>query len=460
MKRFRNEEGVALVTALVVAAIVSLIGFMVVSLGIHNIDQSANDRDRILAVNAAESGLDTVEQTIQTTPTASLPCTSDGDLATSPVAHYHVVPTYYGTYPISGSPLTCPLVTRPAGAVLASTGTVGPRSLAQTMQAEMRLSPIYGAWGQAIFSDTALSLNNSLTLNGYTGNDAPVYTNGNWSCGNASILHGSVSLPNGAATLSQSCNVSVDVSATNAISIANTAVVGHNATSVSSSITMTGGNIYKDAIAGTTCTGCSGRVSGTITTNYASPPLASYAFPAFNYDQSAWQAAGYTTTTYSNCTNAKNFIADVGSATSYVVRITPSCALALSGTVTVRANLAIISDGPISTANNTSFTSADGQPHHVFFMVPAGSNCTGVNAANISFANLNTFINVSLFVYSPCTVTFNNNNNGLGGQIYGGTVNISNAFQDNFIPIDVPGLQGAVAGYNEDIAFIREIPNP
>ena len=105
--------------------------------------------------------------------------------------------------------------------------------------------------------------------------------------------------------------------------------------------------------------------------------------------------------------------------------------------------------------------SADGQTHQVLFIVPssAATPCTG-GAHDISISNLTTFDpSLRTFWYSPCTITFANNNNGLGGQIYAGTLNVTNQFLLSYIPILIPGITTAT-GYNPDIAYLREIPNP
>jgi len=43
-------------------------------------------------------------------------------------------------------------------------------------------------------------------------------------------------------------------------------------------------------------------------------------------------------------------------------------------------------------------------------------------------------------------------------QVLGGTVNINNQFTMNYVPVKVPGA-GEVTGFNEDIAYIREVKN-
>src|SRR5205823_1766996 len=135
----------------------------------------------------------------QTTATASLPCTLDDTLPTSPAAKFHVAISYYATFPPSGTALTCPFssgATAPKAAVIISTGTAvvttAPLAVSRTMETEVRLNPVFGGFGTAIFSDTGLVLGNNLTVTGNVGNDGNVYTNGSWTCDNGSNIKGTV----------------------------------------------------------------------------------------------------------------------------------------------------------------------------------------------------------------------------------------------------------------------------
>ena len=53
-----GEDGLAMVTAVLVLSVVALTTITVVQLSNHNAEQSAFDRNRLQAVNAAEAGLD------------------------------------------------------------------------------------------------------------------------------------------------------------------------------------------------------------------------------------------------------------------------------------------------------------------------------------------------------------------------------------------------------------------
>ncbi len=53
-----QEEGFALVTGVFILLILTTISITVVQLSAHNANQSAYDRNRLQAVNAAEAGID------------------------------------------------------------------------------------------------------------------------------------------------------------------------------------------------------------------------------------------------------------------------------------------------------------------------------------------------------------------------------------------------------------------
>jgi hypothetical protein len=469
-KRFTEERGVAMITALLTSMVVLSLGLVVVGLSEHNSYQSSRDRNRTQAIDAAEGGIDATLFSLGSTALGSLPCTIDTTLPTTPAAKYHVAIDYYSTYPPSGSALACPLPanTVPAGATITSTGTAvvttAPLAVSRTMETQVRLTPIRGGFGKAIFSDTGLNLQNNLTVNGNVGNDGDLYTNGNFTCGNSSNIKGSVNAQ-GTGALSNSCTLAQDFWVNGTMTMTQTSSVGHDATSSVSSLTMSNSSrVLHNARTGTTCSGCTGRVTGSITQNSVSPAPPKITLPVINYDSAAWQAAGYTISPTTTCAAALPLII-AGVATPTVFRLTPGCALSFSNntSISLKSDLAIITDGSITTVNQTTWTSFDGNLHQVFFIAPTSSAPTCPTSGvthDISVSNNTSFdTNLKLFGYTPCTITFSNNNNGKGGQLIGGTVDITNLYALSFFPMIVPGA-GPITGFNVDIAFLREITNP
>lgn len=473
-RRMKEERGIAAVTAILASVVVLSLGLTVVSLSIHNATGSSNDRKRVQAIDAAEAGVNAAFYTISVSTTTALPCTLDADLPTAPTAHYHVTVDYYATYPPSGDPMACPPPGAPAdppeGAAIVSTGTavlVGtPTAVSRTMESSVRLAPVFKPYGQAIFANQNLSMQNNLDVIGNSGNDGDVYTNGSWVCNNGSYIRGSV-IAQGSVTMSNSCTVAQDIQAKNAVNMSQQSRVNHDVTSSNQSITMLNNSkIVNNATAGTTCTGCTtgtgGRVGGTVTTNHISPPPQVRPFPVLNFVQSDWEKAGFTVQSYAECVTPQPFINDTGSATKYVVRVSPTCPMLWgnNSSIKVREDLAIITDGSITTMNQTTWASADGNKHTIYFIVPysAASSCTG-GVHDINMSNNTSFTNLYILMYTPCTITLQNNNFGQGGQIFGQNVNITNLYSLVFKPILIPGA-GDVSGFTLDIAYLREVQNP
>lgn len=491
LNRLRREErGVALITAMLVSVVVFSFGLVAVELSQHNSVQSAFDRKRVQAIHAAEAGLDAYLAALPQTPPSTLQCAvGPRSVPMSPGAEYRVLVRFYPTYPgIVGQEMACPINPNnpPAGAVIFSTGSAtsatAENSVSRTMQTEVKLNQVLGGLDKAIFSDTGLNITQNLTVNGNTGNDGTLYTNGSFTCANSTLDYGTVEAPRGGAELRNNCTIQEDLHVRDNIRMIEQSRVGHDAISANGSITLeNSARIDNNARAGTTCTGCNpGRVLGTVTTNSPSSGPLHQAFPTVEYVPSAWASAGYagTGTTYSSCTDARNAVSTATVKT--VIRVTGNCSLEFSqlSTVSLRGDMALIVDGPtagsgacpappnpstcaISLRNQTRFQSADGQTKTLYLIVPKSSAtpCNANGGDNILVEN-NTanFINVRLFIYSPCVVNMANRSD-MAGQIYGGTVNISQQFTFAYRPISVPGA-GRVTGFASDIAYLREVTNP
>jgi hypothetical protein len=487
----RDERGIALITAMLVGMVVLSLGLVTIQLSSHNANQSSADRKRVQAINAAEAGLDVYLAALPRTPPANLQCTPGvTSFPITPGAQYQVTATFYSTFPgidpssssSASTVIPCSSLASgtviPVGAKIVAKGTAVAQGSAQavsrTMQTEIRLNPTFGGFGPAIFSHNTLNLQNNLQVNGNNGNNGDLYTNGDFICGNSSLDYGSVFVQ-GAATLSNSCTVQQDLRANGNITLSNSARIGHDATSSTGSITLNNSaRIDNNArMAASTCSTCAGHVTGVVTTSSpsAAPPRLELPTVSYLNGGAAWTTAGYTIQNYSDCALAKTFILGLTAAntTKYVVRITGGCALAFSNQTTVNlgADLAIISDGPISTSNQSNWNGTAGTGKQLYFIVPRNlftpatppdapaTNCAG---QNLSLSNNTNFNNVKTFFYTPCAATFNNQNNGLGGQIFAGTAQITNQFVLTYNPMLVPGA-GSITGFNPDIAYLREITN-
>jgi len=457
MKRFRREEGFAMVTAILVSLVVLSLSVVVVNLAIHNSSQSAFDRDRVMAINAAEAGLDNYLSLLSKNPNP--PCTSSLDVGATPVEHYDVTVLLYDTWPPTGSG-QCPLASGgvPAGALVTAKGkTVSAGAPVQrSMETAVQLTPIFGGLNQAIFSDQVLNFQNKFTVNGNVGNDGDVYTNGNFGLGNNTVISGNV-YAQGYADIAQGV-VKANVWANDFVKFSSGIQIMGNAQSSTSYIQLSNNShIYGSAKAGTTITG--GQIDGSTTPNSPSGPPPQIPLPQVPYDPVEWTKNGYTIVNFPTCALAKTFI-NSGPVGDYVVRISPTCAISWgNSTVNLNGNMAIITDGSFTLTQQNNWNGI-GDKHTLFIIRPyqSGLPCNpSPSPYDIDVSNNTSFDNLRVFVYSQCTINFGNNNaSGFDGQIIGGQVNITNQMVVNFEPITVPGFNRI--GYRSDVSYLREIP--
>jgi hypothetical protein len=465
MRRFSDERGVAMVTALLVTLVVASLGLVVVQLSAHNATSSAFDRKRVQAVDAAEAGIELYFASLRQATGAALCSPASGTIPSSPGATYDVTVELYGAWPPSGAPLACPPPsgTTPAAVKVTSVGTaVSPgstRAVARTMQTEARLVGLFPQHAFGIFSDTGLGLQNHLTVNGNAGNDANVYTNGNFTMANNTVISGSV-FAQGAANITNGV-VKADVWANGPVTLHSIAIFG-NAISSTGDIALTNNtHVYRDAkAAGAITVDGSSQIDGLEIENATLGPPPTFGLPQVTYDPTAWQNAGYLAQTYPDCTQAKTAIMNGWApGQNVVVRIPSTCTLSFSNndTVTVRGNLAIITDGGFSTQNKVTFQGTAPYNLYVISVWRSGLSCSS-GSYNLTFSNQSKINSLSLFAYSPCTLNYGNNNaSGSAGQLIGSTVNITNQLIFNYRPVIVPSN---VVGFAVEVSYLREVKTP
>jgi len=476
MIRLKQERGMAMVVALLVTFVVMILSTIVVQQAIHNTTQSGHDRDRVLAVDAAEAGVDWFYNYLQTTKITDIaanPYTTANPvsqtMATAPtIAQFDAYAVYYNEAGEVMDASTFSDTTYPASVFIRSVGSVGGQH-PRAMETMVRLTPVYKGFGAAIITMNGLSLQNNLTLNGYTTSDADVYINsGDLVIKNQPNIFGSVYVVEGSATLDGNSNIRQDLWANGAVEINNPSMVTDNVISSTQGVTGSG-DIGADAtVAGTVATSIT--VGGTITQNVTQGPPPSHALPMICWDtvpgvcngtSSSWAAEGYYNPgTFGSCDAAKAYIKSNPTPpvpyTGIVVRITPTCALSFSDKVTLNGDLAIFTDGSITFTNNNTWTGSGGKKKLMLIdNYRSGLVCSTL-AYDISTSNKTDFVNADVLFYTPCTITLENRNVDFGGQVIGGTVNIKNQFTLNFVPVKVPGA-GEITGFDEDIAYIREV---
>src|SRR6266508_2093911 len=94
-----------MITAVLVTFVVMIMAGTAVSLSLHSSQQSANDRRRVDAIQAAEAGLDYYFSYLQSTGAGPMSCSITQTLTNSPASTFTVTPTFYDG---AGSLITCP----------------------------------------------------------------------------------------------------------------------------------------------------------------------------------------------------------------------------------------------------------------------------------------------------------------------------------------------------------------
>jgi len=463
LKRLHSEEqGMALVVSLMVAFVILMLSSVVVAQSIHSLDASGYDRQRLSSYNAAEAGANAWWEDLQTTALASLNCsTKAGVMNTQPnEAQFSATATFYDTD--GSTAMSCPLSSAnpPSYVKIVSTGS-SEGEAARQVETFAKLTPIYTGFGAAIMSVNGTSFGNNFEVFGDAGSDGDIYIlNGNLSITNSPVIWGSVYVPNGSLSMSNSSEIKGNIWSNGSASLT---TVGGWAKSTTGNIS--GGSVGGDATAAGTITS---SVAGTKYPGTNPGPVPTQTFPQIANSTTAWTNAGYTLvgpyTGASACTNAYNYIHNTGSGTwatsgltNIVIHINATCTF-INGnndTNTIRGNLAVISDGGF-TFNNQSNWNASGTVKNAYFISGYTSTTPCPSSKNISVGNntnFNSFVNV--FFYTPCSATLANQNNFIG-QALAGTALIANKFTMTYKAVLVPG-QGTVSGFNQDIAYVREI---
>jgi hypothetical protein len=476
-RRFADDRGVAMVTALLVMFVVLLLSVSVVTVSIHNTESSGYDRRRLLAVQAAEGGIDWYYHHLAVTGPQNFECTNTGNVNTGPNTAEWTASILLRD--ANNAVLACPppIGITPRSAMITSEGRSPTGTLLRTMQSFVQIRPVFEGTEAAILSASATDITNKITVMNNEGGDADIYV----SCPSAPC---SLSLNNnqnvsgnlyvlGDVSLSNSVVVQGDVWATGNVSIQTGARVVGNVISSTGSITVSSpGSVGGDATAGTTVTGSS-YIGGTVLQNTASPAPPSIPLPQLDFDateQAAWEAQQFEIVTFNDCTTARTWIQAFGSVPvnvfgtfNYVARITAVCDLTFTNnsTINLPGSLAIVTDGSISMANNITFSALDND--RVLYL--ASRYRTGLNCASGSYdvettTNTN-FLNVfetprlDVLMYSPCNVTLRNQN-AFSGQVAATDVDVSNQTTINYVPVAIPGVT-AVIGFTQEPQYIREV---
>ena len=207
-----DERGMAMVIALLVSFVLLILGTVVVAQSIHDVESSGLDRRRLQSVNAAEAGNNYYYAYLQSTTVTTLSCQPvTQTIATAPAtASFTATPTFYdatGTVMPCSSPTPFTSTSTQHPSPITTTGTVAGQT-PRTMQTFIRLTPVYGGFGQAILSQSGATFPNNFDVYGNNGNDGDIYIlTGNLTISNTPHIRGNVYVPAGSANISGNSNI-------------------------------------------------------------------------------------------------------------------------------------------------------------------------------------------------------------------------------------------------------------
>jgi hypothetical protein len=472
-----------MVMALMVTFVVLLLGVAVISMAIHNSEQSGLDRKRVQSVSAAEAGLNAAYAYLTKPPggLAAMSRTLSGTVGSGPGGStYDVTLTYYedeeGTKPIS-PPFSS--AHYPRSVFISSVGESNGRA-PRTMQTFVELAPVIAGFDGAVVSNSSATFSNRFTINGYLGNDGNVYVlDGNFSAPSGlETIKGNIYVPKGSASLATQVHVYGTVWAKDSVTLDHPQVrVDGDLKSSESSISVIRGSVGgKGYYCKPPPIGYTMIAGGTQQTCTGPPP--SQEFPQIKYVPSDWENNDppYTIRQFTTCESARDYILntgtyagtgfsgrDVGAEVVYINNSTCILDLTAPGfpqnqtrTITLKNNLAIITRGGVSLSQKTYWQGESGTKYlHIISAYPDSGSPSCPTQDVLIGQNTDFDSHVSAIVYSPCTVTMANNNTAFQGQVIGRNVVIGNNFTMNYLPVKVPGQN--IVGFEQDIAYIREV---
>lgn len=459
----REENGVAMVIAMLVVFVVVLLSLVVLDLSIHNTDQAAYDRKRVTSIAAAEAGINRAWNLVQFTAPEDLPCgTSVTDsLGSHPGPATFTIEFTWFSDTTGTAPSTCPLSQSnvPASVLITAVGETNS-DVPRTMQSFLTLTANFGGFGSAILAVTDTTFNNAFTILGQNGNDGSIYvTEGDAVINNSLNAYGNLYVHDGGVHMENNATVNGEVWANEAITLENPATVGMNAISSTEEVEGTG-TIGGFAMAGRTVDP-NLDISGTTYENspQGAPPTVD--FPklcqvAIAGVCTAMPWSGYTVTTATTCTAAQAFL-DASLSGNQILWIPSGCPdlqIAQNDTITFSGNLAIVTNGKITMAQRNTWNGVSGKKLQFIVNYRTDLDCAS-GSYDITTGQFSNLRNASVLLYSPCTVTINNLNS-FTGQVLGNSVAIQNNGTLSYQPVLVDGLDN-IHGFNQNVVYIREV---
>ncbi|MCC2314817.1 hypothetical protein [Cellulomonas xiejunii] len=518
-----RDRGSALVSAVAIALIGLALASVVVASSIQGARDSGEDRARTAEMHTAEGVVDAVFAELEVGTPCQWPATGSHAGGTSPGGTQATATIAYYDEHDALLPCAAGVVTgTPASAVVTGVATGAGTDVKRAVQTKVNLTPLtIDGRGAAIFAASSILSTNGFTLDTALPDTAvDVWVDsGDVNCNSNVKIDGNLIVVEGTTEISNNCHITQDLWSKKKLTVheqqgAGLRTVGQD-TYVAADATLAGGSKYgRDVIiAGAMTTwGTGPQVAGTTRTGVGAGALPQYVkvgLPEVNYIPSDWvgfdnagnRAQAYKDWVTSNavangaptwsemympagnkCTVAgadyslKGPLVGPTVATVFDTRFCPTTTFQGGLNIKLRADMVIFANNFYATGNFT-ITSADGDPHQVWIIVPdpdvtpngvAECNKTvGPNrSGDIKFdSGTNITAPITFFGYTPCTID-TNNTMSLYGQLYGKDVKLRNALKVRYVPIGIPGVDLAStspvssSGVRVDVVYKREVKAP
>jgi len=473
MRLFKDERGIAMITALLVTFVVTTIASAGFTVATHNLDQSGGDRRRTDAIHAAEAGVDAYLQYLSTAPITGTACSlPNGTLTASPPATYTVSATFY-TSTDAATQLNCASGvltggTVPAAVLIHSVGTAA--NVTRTMEAWYGLNT-----GQTVipaFTGAVYSYNNA-TFSGGAAQFSSITHQGDLyaemggiNLSGSSLIDGAIETRSGAITMSGSAQALGNVTSSSTLTTSGGVIIwgsGRSSTADNKNGAVIKGTEYY-------CTTKQGvGLGGTVKDCNPSLPVDRGGFPYFSwtdfqakmgsFTEGAYTIHSYTTGTAADCTNAHNYIM-TGPTGNNAVYIGTNCTLNFpGGAIPVNDDLAIISVGSLNLSGGSYFNPPNASTgYHLRLEFNISSTAPACTTKGIQFSGGSTTgAGIIAEMRTPCWSDFSGGSFSGTGSLLAGNVNFSGGSTINSSPTQDPSHVLGAAGFTVIYKYRREV---
>lgn len=485
MRLIKKQEGMALVTVMLVTMVVGLLALISAALADRSATFSGQGRNRVLGVHAAEAGVNEALKQMSTASGATWCGVAPGATTRLPGGGNAPSGEQFEVQVSDSNAADGPCTANDPRRLIRSIGYSPSATAAireqRVMEADVRLVPkIAGPAGasfdKAIFSNSIvydLLIHNSTKIYGNGGNNADVYANEDIRLRNSDVVHGDVI---GQATLiaENQAEVFGDLWVKGDIRLENAVKIHGNVTSATGSITFTN-NVTVDGVARAATTislGNSWSVGGDTTTpcgpcypsSPSSPPPMEL-LPTFTWNPNdPWPQP---VANYTSCSTFMTYISNNRTNFRGTHRVSSMCGLLFANgwDVTLTGDAAIVADGWFDFNNSSKFLGGKALSLVSLCRPPGQPNACPDPEYGVDMRNSSDFSGVKLFVFANNKVT-KRNSTTITGQIYANQVRIDNSFELYFSKVSVPGFSvtsgggGGAAppiGYITQVLYLREI---